>query len=56
MLTFLDKIIYNVIEINLVSKYLFVIVICIYIHNININIMVINNRIWRANLAYNVTP
>ena len=36
--------------------YLFItgIVTCIYIHNIIINIMVINNRICRASVAYNV--
>ena len=38
-----------------ISKYLFNLVTCIYKHNININIMVINNTICRANLAYNVT-
>ena len=38
-----------------IGKYLFIIVTCNFLHNININIMVINNRICRANLAYNVT-
>ena len=37
------------------SKYLFIIVTCIYKLNINIHIMVINSIICRANLAYNVT-
>ena len=40
---------------GVVSKYLFIIVTCIYKHNINIHIMVINSIICRANLAYNVT-
>ena len=39
----------------MISKYLFIIVTCIYKHNINIHIMVINSIICRANLAYNVT-
>ena len=38
---------------NSSSKYLFIIVTCIY--NIDINIMVMNNRICKANLAYKVT-
>ena len=43
------------IGLHVYSKYLFIIVTCIYKHNINIHIMVINSIICRANLAYNVT-
>ena len=41
--------------ITISSKYLLIIVSYIYIHNTNIHIMAFDNRIYRANLAYNVT-